>query len=246
MPADLHAQRPGLGRQAARGRRDRPLPRRSQADRLAGRRPLQLPHQRRRRRPRDPAKELDPPRRRAHPLRAARPLRPHLPPRLQPGRGAGLELAAEGMARALEAVPGKVKLLTETTAGQGILGHTFEQLAVIRERIPGAAPPHRGLRRHLPRLRRRLRPDHRGRLRGDLREARPSPRARPRHAFHLNDSKKGLGSRVDRHEHIGEGLLGPLPVPPAGERPAVRRGPRVPGDRPALPREPRGAPLAHR
>lgn len=27
-------------------------------------------------------------------------------------------------------------------------------------------------------------------------------------AFHLNDSKKPLGSRVDRHHHIGEGYLG--------------------------------------
>jgi deoxyribonuclease-4 len=27
-------------------------------------------------------------------------------------------------------------------------------------------------------------------------------------AFHLNDSKRGFGSRVDRHEHIGEGELG--------------------------------------
>ena len=27
-------------------------------------------------------------------------------------------------------------------------------------------------------------------------------------AFHLNDSKKGLGCKVDRHEHIGEGTLG--------------------------------------
>ncbi len=27
-------------------------------------------------------------------------------------------------------------------------------------------------------------------------------------AFHLNDSKKELGSRVDRHEHIGKGYLG--------------------------------------
>ncbi len=27
-------------------------------------------------------------------------------------------------------------------------------------------------------------------------------------AFHLNDSKKELGSRVDRHEHIGQGCLG--------------------------------------
>ena len=27
-------------------------------------------------------------------------------------------------------------------------------------------------------------------------------------AIHLNDSKKPLGSRVDRHEHIGKGHLG--------------------------------------
>ena len=27
-------------------------------------------------------------------------------------------------------------------------------------------------------------------------------------AFHMNDSKKPLGSRVDRHEHIGQGCLG--------------------------------------
>jgi deoxyribonuclease IV len=27
-------------------------------------------------------------------------------------------------------------------------------------------------------------------------------------AFHLNDSKRGLGSRVDRHQHIGEGEIG--------------------------------------
>lgn len=26
--------------------------------------------------------------------------------------------------------------------------------------------------------------------------------------FHLNDSKKPLGSRVDRHEHVGQGLIG--------------------------------------
>src|SRR3989338_2156732 len=27
-------------------------------------------------------------------------------------------------------------------------------------------------------------------------------------AFHINDSKKGLGSRIDRHEHIGKGRIG--------------------------------------
>ena len=26
--------------------------------------------------------------------------------------------------------------------------------------------------------------------------------------FHMNDSKKELGSRVDRHEHIGKGFIG--------------------------------------
>ena len=26
--------------------------------------------------------------------------------------------------------------------------------------------------------------------------------------FHFNDSKKGLGSRVDRHDHVGTGQLG--------------------------------------
>ena len=35
--------------------------------------------------------------------------------------------------------------------------------------------------------------------------------------WHLNDSKKGLGSRVDRHDHIGRGLIGL-----EGFRPIVR------------------------
>ena len=30
-------------------------------------------------------------------------------------------------------------------------------------------------------------------------------------AFHLNDSKQGIGSRVDRHEHIGKGKIGREP-----------------------------------
>jgi deoxyribonuclease-4 len=30
-------------------------------------------------------------------------------------------------------------------------------------------------------------------------------------AFHLNDSKREFGSRVDRHEHIGRGKMGPEP-----------------------------------
>ncbi len=30
-------------------------------------------------------------------------------------------------------------------------------------------------------------------------------------AFHLNDSKTGVGSHVDRHEHIGKGYIGLKP-----------------------------------
>jgi deoxyribonuclease-4 len=46
-------------------------------------------------------------------------------------------------------------------------------------------------------------------------------------AFHLNDSKRPLGSRVDRHEEIGKGFLGALPFrrlvvdPRFRERPAM-------------------------
>ena len=42
-------------------------------------------------------------------------------------------------------------------------------------------------------------------------------------AFHLNDSKKALGSRIDRHERIGEGNLALPTFWRAGERSALRR-----------------------
>ncbi len=44
-------------------------------------------------------------------------------------------------------------------------------------------------------------------------------------ALHLNDSKKELGSRVDRHEHIGEGVVGTGAVPLCPQRPAIRQLP---------------------
>jgi deoxyribonuclease-4 len=51
-------------------------------------------------------------------------------------------------------------------------------------------------------------------------------------AFHLNDSRKPLGSRVDRHAHIGEGCLGLEPFrlllndPRFGEHPMVLETPK--------------------
>jgi deoxyribonuclease-4 len=134
-------------------------------------------------------------------------------PGSNPDQAAGLELAAEGMARALEAVPGKVKLLTETTAGQGSsLGHTFEQLATIRAAIPTALRRRTGVcvdTCHLFAAGYDLTTDEGYAATVERLDA--SHGLGLVHAFHLNDSKKGLGSRVDRHQHIGEGLLGLSP-----------------------------------
>ncbi len=131
-------------------------------------------------------------------------------PGSHPKEKEGLRLVAQGTARALEQVPGKVRLLVETTAGQGTsLGWRFEQVAEIRAAIP--AP-----------LRRRVgvcvdtchvfaagydiaTEDGCARTLEDLDRVVGLGHVR---AFHLNDSKKGLGSRVDRHEHIGQGALG--------------------------------------
>jgi deoxyribonuclease-4 len=134
-------------------------------------------------------------------------------PGSNPDEAAGLALAAEGMAQALEAVPGRVKLLIETTAGQGFsLGHAFEQLAAIRDAIPA------GLRRrtgvcvdtcHLFAAGYDLATDEG--YQATFEKLDRTLGLGLVRAFHLNDSKKGLGSRVDRHEHIGQGALGLSP-----------------------------------
>lgn len=122
---------------------------------------------------------------------------------------AGLERVVAAFDQLFEEVPhfgGRV--LLETTAGQGTnLGRTFEELAAI---INGSRFPDKfgvcfdtchtfaagydtatveGYRDTMEQF------DH---LIGLQRL----------HCFHFNDSKKGLGSRVDRHEHIGQGALG--------------------------------------
>lgn len=46
-------------------------------------------------------------------------------------------------------------------------------------------------------------------------------------AWHLNDSKKDLGSRVDRHEHIGRGTIGLAGFRPIVNDPAWSRVPKI-------------------
>ncbi len=125
----------------------------------------------------------------------------------------GVKLVAEGMERAVDAVKGKARLLVEITAGQGkSLGWRFEQVAAIREAVPGAARRRVGVC---------FDTCHAFAAGYDL--STPEGYDRTFHefdsviglehlkAFHLNDCKKPLGCRVDRHEHIGEGSLGREP-----------------------------------
>jgi deoxyribonuclease-4 len=102
----------------------------------------------------------------------------------------------------------KTRLLFETTAGQGSgMGHSFEQLASIMDKIENQN-----------RCGICLDTSHIFAAGYDIRTE--ASYRKTINAFdaiigienlfviHLNDSKKELGSRVDRHEHIGEGYIG--------------------------------------
>lgn len=101
-----------------------------------------------------------------------------------------------------------IKVLLETTAGQGSsLGYTFEHLAEIMDMVD--EPERLGVCYDTC---------HTFAAGYDIR-AKKAYNATLREfdriigldtlkVFHINDAKKGLGSRIDRHEHIGKGLLG--------------------------------------
>jgi deoxyribonuclease-4 len=126
-------------------------------------------------------------------------------------RDAGLRRNAEAYTRCLEAVPGPVMVLLETTAGTGTsLGSTFEELARLRELI-GSNVRHRvgycADTCHLHSAGYDLVDDYDGVW------SRWSDVLGLEHlrCLHLNDSRTPFGSRRDRHELIGEGSLGPEP-----------------------------------
>jgi len=123
---------------------------------------------------------------------------------------AGIRLVAEAMERALDSVPGKSRLLVETTAGQGSsLGWRFEQVAAIRDAVPAARRRRVGVcvdTCHVFAAGYDLTTEA-GYAR-TITELDAVVGLEHVRAFHLNDSKKPLGCRVDRHEHIGEGAMG--------------------------------------
>ena len=128
---------------------------------------------------------------------------------LDSGEEAGLARVAAALDEVHGRCPGfRVRVLLETTAGQGsCLGHRFEHLARILALV--ADPDRLGVcfdTCHVFAAGYALAP---------AAEYRATMRAFDRvvglkrlRAFHVNDSLKPQGSRVDRHAHLGRGCLG--------------------------------------
>jgi deoxyribonuclease-4 len=127
--------------------------------------------------------------------------------------GSGVEEGVGRVAAALNRLHGErpdaaTMVLLETTAGQGThLGRTFEELAEIIALVEDRA-----------RVGVCFDTCHAFAAGYDLRDREGYETTMRQfeavigfdrlRVLHLNDSKKGLGSRVDRHAHIGEGELG--------------------------------------
>ncbi len=108
--------------------------------------------------------------------------------------------------------PGRTVLCLENVAGQGsTIGRTLEQLARLRARVIDAgAPPHRlsfcldSCHAHAGGYDLSTRTGAEEFVAGVERTI----TAAAVRVLHLNDSKGAAGSRVDRHQHIGEGTIG--------------------------------------
>jgi deoxyribonuclease-4 len=144
------------------------------------------------------------------------------------GEAAGLDRVAQALDWVDERLGGApVTLLVENTAGQGSsLGHRFEHLAGLLDRVRRPAllgfcidtchllaagydfRDADGYRAVFSEFDSRIGIDH-------IR------------AFHLNDSKKDCGSRVDRHEHIGRGFVGNPSFARILHDPRFRHAPKV-------------------
>jgi deoxyribonuclease-4 len=131
-------------------------------------------------------------------------------------RGAGEARGLDTIVASIDWLHGKsrglkVMICLETTAGQGSgLGHRFEQLGYVLKNIEESA-----------RVGVCLDTCHIFAAGYDIRTPETYEKTMKRFerlvgldrlkVIHLNDAKKDLGSRVDRHEHIGKGFMGVEP-----------------------------------
>ncbi|MBA3652138.1 MAG: deoxyribonuclease IV, partial [Chthoniobacterales bacterium] len=125
------------------------------------------------------------------------------------GEEAGLTKVVQSIDQIFRRIPKvKIRIALETTAGQGsCLGHTFEHLAAI---IANVREPERLCvcldTAHVFAAGYDLTSE--AGTRKMFREFERTIGLERLVALHLNDSKTGRGSRVDRHEHIGKGQMG--------------------------------------
>jgi len=126
-------------------------------------------------------------------------------------RDEGLKLAAESITRAIDALAWQgtpFHILIENTAGaQFSLGGNFEQVAELVERLKKTAP-----------VAVCLDTCHSWVAGYDLvsaegyeetiRQAEATIGLEAVHVWHMNDAKAAMGSKLDRHEHIGKGTMG--------------------------------------
>src|SRR5574338_577776 len=121
---------------------------------------------------------------------------------------AGLQLIAEGISELLARRRVNTMILLEHTAGQGTnLGHRFEHLATILEGVKWSRKIGVCLDTcHLVAAGYDITREHG--YRDTFRQLDALVGLDRVKVFHVNDSKKPCGSRVDRHEHIGQGCLG--------------------------------------
>lgn len=124
------------------------------------------------------------------------------------GKCRGGPTCAPSSGRTRRSAPTNVRVLLEITAGQGTnVGYKFEHLAEILKQVN--QPERMGVC---------IDTCHLFAAGYDVRTAQGYKEVMDQfddvvgikqiYAFHLNDSKKGLGCRVDRHEHIGQGAIG--------------------------------------
>lgn len=146
------------------------------------------------------------------------------------GEDAGLERIASALDRVLSERPdGNVTVLLETTAGQGSsLCYNFEHIGKVVELVSAENRPRIGVcwdTCHLFAAGYDFTDESKyGHMVEQFDHFVGLDRLK---VIHVNDSKKGLGCRVDRHEHIGKGAMGLEPFRLIMNDPRLEKLPKV-------------------
>jgi len=132
----------------------------------------------------------------------------HIGHRMESSEDEAIEAVSQGIHQAFERSKNPVTLLLEMTAGQGTeIGYTFEQVKRI---IDGVQEQERvGVcldTAHSFEAGNDL--SQKNGIESTLRSFDQTIGLKRLHLLHLNDSKTPLGSKKDRHWHIGEGYIG--------------------------------------